>query len=294
MRSGLDFASMMALNCRINKNKKIACFAGSALAILLFFIYHHIDAVSEEIDYEAARQKMVEEQLIARGIKDKKVLEIMGLVERHKFVPEDMKKYAYEDTPLPIGEGQTISQPYIVALMTELLKLKGDEVILEIGTGSGYQAAILAELAKEVYTIEIIDSLGRQAQERLEGLGYTNIKVRIADGYYGWQEYAPFDGIIVTAAADYIPQPLVDQLKIGGRLIIPVGDKNMQKLLLVQKELGGKLKKYELTAVMFVPLVGEHPKEKTAEEQKVKSKEVPPENKKWLPVENKKWKKKKP
>ncbi|KPK41134.1 MAG: hypothetical protein AMJ78_06305 [Omnitrophica WOR_2 bacterium SM23_29] len=249
--------------------------------VLILFICYSLSAVSDEIDYIVARKKMVQEQLAARDITDKKVLDVMSCVERHKFVPERMKRYAYEDMPLPIGEGQTISQPYIVALMTQLLELKGKEKVLEIGTGSGYQAAILAELVKEVYTIEIIGSLGKTAEERLEELGYTNIKVKIADGYYGWEEYAPFDAIIVTAAAEYIPQPLIDQLKVGGRLVIPVGDTRMQSLLLVQKEPGGKLKEYEITGVLFVPLVGEHQKDKPEEKSTDSKKRWPSENKKW-------------
>lgn len=235
---------------------------------------------------------MVQGQLVARGIKDKRVLDVMGWVERHRFVPEELRARAYDDTPLPIGEGQTISQPYIVALMSELLELKGDEKVLEVGTGSGYQAAILAELAKEVYTIEIIERLGEEAQARLRELGYTNIKVKIADGYYGWQEYAPFDSITVTAAADSIPQPLIEQLKVGGRLVIPIGDESMQKLLLVKKEPGGNLKEYEITGVLFVPLTGERPKDE-AKEDSAKREESPAENKKWQPGENRKWKRKK-
>lgn len=227
---------------------------------------------------------MVQEQLVARGITDKRVLDVMSWLERHKFVPDRMKEYAYEDMPLPIGKGQTISQPYIVALMTQVLELKGNEKVLEVGTGSGYQAAILAELTKEVYTIEIIENLGKEAEERLKELGYTNIKVKIGDGYYGWQEYAPFDAIIVTAAAGAIPQPLIDQLKVGGRIVIPVGDESEQKLLLIQKQPGGKLKENEITGVLFVPLVGEHPE--------VKPEEKSTEDKKWVPSENKRWKKK--
>lgn len=262
----------------------------SSIFIIILIAHLNVNFVyavnAEEIDYAQARQRMVRGQLAARGINDKRVLDVMNWVERHKFVPEGMKAYAYEDSPLPIGEGQTISQPYVVALMTQLLQLEGDEKILEIGTGSGYQAAVLAELAKEVYTIEILKNLGEEAQERLKGLGYTNIKVRIADGYYGWEEYAPFDAIIVTAAAQYIPQPLIDQLKVGGRLVIPVGDMNMQKLLLVQKQPGGKLKEYEVTGVLFVPLVGEHSKVEPKEEPK----ENQAENKKWKSSEDKKWK----
>jgi len=262
----------------------------NSIFIISLIAHLNVDLVctvnAEEIDYAQARQRMVRQQLVARGINDKRVLDVMGWVERHKFVPENMRAYAYEDSPLPIGEEQTISQPYIVALMTQLLQLEGDEKVLEIGTGSGYQAAVLAELAKEVYTVEILKDLGEKAQKRLEGLGYTNIKVKIADGYYGWKEYAPFDAIIVTAAAEYIPQPLIDQLKMGGRLVIPVGDIKMQKLLLVQKQPGGGLKEHEITGVLFVPLVGEHPKVEPKEEPK----ESQAENKKWKPSEDKKWK----
>lgn len=198
---------------------------------------------------------MVETQIIARGVKDKRVLEAMLKVERHKFVPLNLQKYAYEDYPLEIGEGQTISQPYIVALMTELLELKGNEKVLEIGTGSGYQAAILAELCKKVYTIEIIPSLAENAKKLLKNLGYKNIKVKTGDGFYGWKEYAPFDGIIVTCAPSDIPKPLIDQLAEGGRMVIPVGD-IYQELLLIKKE-KGKLIRKSIIPVRFVPMTGE-------------------------------------
>ncbi|MFH1335665.1 MAG: protein-L-isoaspartate(D-aspartate) O-methyltransferase, partial [Candidatus Zixiibacteriota bacterium] len=173
--------------------------------------------------YSEERERMVEKQIEARGVKDKLVLAAMRKVPRHLFVPENWREQAYTDGPLPIGESQTISQPYIVGLMTELLNLKGGEKILEIGTGSGYQAAVLAEITKEVYTIEIICPLAQRAESTLKELEYNNITVRCADGYQGWKEHAPFDGVIVTAAPDHIPQPLVDQLKVGGRLVIPVG-----------------------------------------------------------------------
>jgi protein-L-isoaspartate(D-aspartate) O-methyltransferase len=169
--------------------------------------------------------------------------------------PEKMRRFAYEDRPLPIGEEQTISQPYIVALMTELLGLKGGEKVLEIGTGSGYQAAVLAEIAKEVYTIEIIESLANTAEERLQKMGYKNITVKWGDGYQGWEEHAPFDGVIVTAAPDHIPQPLVDQLKIGGRMVIPVGDYFQELKLLTKTEEGVKEK--NVIPVRFVPMTGE-------------------------------------
>ena len=173
--------------------------------------------------YEVARREMVRTQIAARGISDKRVLEALTKVERHKFVPRQYRRYAYVDNPLPIDADQTISQPYIVALMTELLQLDGSEKVLEIGTGSGYQAAILGELAGEVYSIEIIDTLARTAERRLKQLGYRNVTVLCADGYEGWPEMAPFDGIIVTCAPPEIPEPLLDQLAEGGRMIIPVG-----------------------------------------------------------------------
>lgn len=205
--------------------------------------------------YAIEREKMVSDQIIMRGVKDNLVLSAMRKVPRHEFVPEDKKKYAYEDRPLEIGEDQTISQPYIVALMTELLGLKGDEKVLEIGTGSGYQAAILAEIVKEVYTIEIIKSLADNAEERLKRLGYNNITVKCGDGYQGWKEHAPFDGIIVTAAPDHIPQPLIEQLKVGGRLVIPVGSV-FQELKLITKTDKGIIEK-NVIPVRFVPMTGE-------------------------------------
>ncbi|MFN3550823.1 MAG: protein-L-isoaspartate(D-aspartate) O-methyltransferase [Endomicrobiia bacterium] len=198
------------------------------------------------------RLEMLEYQLKRRDITDEKVLSAMLKVERHRFVPKEYEKLAYTDEPLPIGFGQTISQPYIVALMTQLLELKGDEKILEIGTGSGYQAAILAELVKEVYTIEIIPQLAQRAEKLLKDLGYKNIFVKIGDGYLGWQEYAPYDGIIVTCAPDHIPQPLIDQLKDGGKIVIPVGD-IYQELVVVEKK-GRKIIKKNIIPVRFVPM----------------------------------------
>ena len=205
--------------------------------------------------YAERRERMVKTQIEARGVKDKLVLDAMRKVPRHLFVAEGLKDVAYTDGPLPIGEEQTISQPYIVALMTELLDLKGGERVLEIGTGSGYQAAILAEIDKEVYTIEIICSLAEVAETRLKEMKYKNITVRCADGYQGWEEYAPFDGVIVTAAPDHIPQPLVDQLKMGGRLVIPVGEL-FQELMVVTKTEKG-MKKDMIIPVRFVPMTGE-------------------------------------
>jgi protein-L-isoaspartate(D-aspartate) O-methyltransferase len=206
-------------------------------------------------DYKALRQKMVETQIKARGVKDPRVLWALDKVDRHLFVPGELQPQAYQDHPLPIGHGQTISQPYIVALMTELLELKGGEKVLEIGTGSGYQAAILAELAKEVYTIEIVEPLASSAEKRLRELGYENVHVRAGDGYLGWPEGAPFDAIMVTAAPDHIPQPLLDQLKEGGCMVVPVGS-GFQTLKKIWKR-GGKIETKDIAPVIFVPMTGE-------------------------------------
>ncbi len=205
--------------------------------------------------YSQRREKMIAEQIESRGVKDKLVLDAMQKVPRHLFVPQGYIDLAYTDGPLPIGEGQTISQPYIVALMTELLGLKGREKVLEIGTGSGYQAAVLAEITSQVYSIEIIPSLAETARERLEEMGYKNVTVRCGDGYIGWEEHAPFDGIIVTAAPVHIPQPLIDQLKVGGKLVIPVGD-FFQELIVVTKTKEG-IEKESTIPVRFVPMTGE-------------------------------------
>jgi protein-L-isoaspartate(D-aspartate) O-methyltransferase len=190
---------------------------------------------------------------------DPRVLQVIGRVPRHEFVPSHQKPHAYENRPLAIGHGQTISQPYIVALMTDLLKPAPEDRVLEIGTGSGYQAAVLAELTDRVYTMEIIEELGRQARERLARLGYAKVSVRIADGYYGWPEEAPFDGILVTAAASHIPAPLLEQLKPGGRMVIPIGGRfQVQQLMLIEKRADGKLTNRQLLPVRFVPLTGGH------------------------------------
>ncbi len=211
-----------------------------------------------KVDFHSIKEEMVETQIRARGIKDDAVLRAMRNVDRHKFVPEEIRQQAYSDRPLPIGEGQTISQPYIVALMTELLELRKGDRVLEVGTGSGYQAAILAELADYVYTIEIIESLALSAERLLRELGYRNIDVKTGDGYIGWEEFAPFDAIIVTAAPTHIPQPLLDQLKEGGRLVIPVGDyyQELKKITKVK----GQIKSQNVTPVVFVPMTGEHVK----------------------------------
>jgi protein-L-isoaspartate(D-aspartate) O-methyltransferase len=207
--------------------------------------------------YQAARQQMVTEDIQKRGVDDPRVLQAMLKVERHLFVPENYRHMAYADHPVPIGEGQTISQPYIVALMTYHLHLKPEDKVLEIGTGSGYQAAVLAELAKEVYSIEIIDELARTAQERLRQLGYTNVWVKNGDGFYGWKEYAPYDAIIVTCAAPSIPEHLVEQLTEGGRMILPLGGEPFHQSLTVLTKQGGKIEKQLISDVVFVPMTGE-------------------------------------
>lgn len=204
----------------------------------------------------AARWRMVEQQLRARDIVDERVLAAMGRVPRHLFVEPALEHYAYEDRPLSIGAGQTISQPYIVALMVQLLRVQPSHRVLEVGTGSGYQAAILAELAAEVYTVEIIPSLAEGACARLEALGYRNVHVRHGDGYEGWPEIAPFDGIVVAAGAPEIPLPLIEQLREGGRIAIPVGIvRGTQDLILGEKR-GGKLHVRSIAPVLFVPLTG--------------------------------------
>lgn len=233
------------------------------LAISLFFMVSggtHSAAAEhrlfeEEPGFVRARKNMLETQIKARGIKDERLLKAMLKVKRHLFVPAHIQKLAYIDRPLPIGEKQTISQPYIVALMTELLNLDGDDKVLEIGTGSGYQAAILAELAKEVYTVEILEPLAMQAEKTLEDLGYENITIKFGDGYLGWVEYAPFDAIIVTCAPPNIPQPLLEQLAEGGRMVIPVGV-HWQELKLLEK-LDGRIKTTSVIPVKFVPMTRE-------------------------------------
>ena len=203
-------------------------------------------------DFSKARQSMVIEQLEMRGVQDPRVLAAMKKVPRHEFVPEKVREHAYENRPLPIGLSQTISQPYIVAIMSEALELDGSERVLEIGTGSGYQAAILAELCREVFTIEIEGELAERAKADLERLGYRDIHVRHGDGYRGWPEEAPFDAIIVTAAPDRVPQALVDQLAVGGRMVIPVGSMS-QDLLLITRTAEG-VQRRDLMGVRFVPM----------------------------------------
>jgi protein-L-isoaspartate(D-aspartate) O-methyltransferase len=210
-----------------------------------------------EDKYAEARNRMVESQMITRGISDPRVLAAMRRVPRHRFIPESLWSQAYNDYPLPIGEDQTISQPYMVALMTEVLELQGPERVLEIGAGSGYQAAILAELAAQVFTIERMASLAETAERKLKELGYANVQVRVGDGTLGWPQEAPFDGIIVTAGAPQVPRPLVEQLAQEGRLVIPVGDQYSQTLTVVRKTEKGL--KYEYHGgCRFVRLIGQH------------------------------------
>lgn len=206
-------------------------------------------------EYTAARKEMVSRQIALRGIHDPAVLAAMGRVLRHEFVPSHRRNDAYDDSPLPIGYGQTISQPYIVALMTELLNVDSDSTVLEVGTGSGYQAAVLAEIVKEVFTVEIVKKLHERSQKDLERLGYKNIKTLHKDGYYGWEEHGPYDAIIVTCASDFIPPPLIKQLKPGGRMCIPVGPPfKVQHLVLVTKDEEEKIATKVITSVRFVPL----------------------------------------
>ena len=217
----------------------------------------------DEAGFAHQRERMVIETIERRGVTDEDVLKAMRAVPRHLFVPENERDYAYGDYPLPIGYGQTISQPYIVALMTELLKLKEGDKVLEVGTGSGYQAAILAQIpGLEIYTVEIVPDLAESACQRLESLGYTQVHCKQADGYYGWPEHGPFDAIIVTAAPDHVPQPLVDQLAAGGRMVIPIGPPGgYQTLWQFVKKPDGELQAFNMGGVAFVPLTGEGMKE---------------------------------
>ena len=210
--------------------------------------------------YEKKRKAMVERQLQARDITDLRVLDVMGKVPRHLFVDPPFRPEAYEDYPLPIAEGQTISQPYIVALMTQRLKLKGEEKVLEVGTGSGYQAAVLAHLADRVYTIEINPALAKKAGDFLSRLGYERIAVKCGDGFFGWPDKAPFDAIIVTCAARQVPEPLFDQLREGGRMIIPVDDTEGVQTLLAVRKIKGRMETEDVTLVRFVPMTGENRK----------------------------------
>ena len=232
--------------------KIVFCYPLFLILILLSF---STCSAQEEIDFTRLREAMVNRQIMDRGVNDPDVIKAMRKVPRHLFVPQENRRFSYADHPLPIGEGQTISQPYIVAFMTEVLKLKPGERVLEIGTGSGYQAAVLAEIINEVYSIEIIQALGESARETLGALGYKNVHIKIGDGHKGWPQKAPFDAIIVTCAPEQIPRPLVEQLKEGGRMIIPVGRRGtVQKLVRAVKR-GGQLKTEDVMLVRFVPMV---------------------------------------
>lgn len=223
-------------------------------ATILVFMYNCTAQQSTGDDFVSLRKEMVREQIKRRGVRNEKVLAAMEKVQRHLFVPKDVRHLAYEDHPLPIGEDQTISQPYIVALMTELLEPGKGTSVLEIGTGSGYQAAVLAEVFDSVYTVEIFETLGNNAAKLLSELGYGNVKVRIGDGYQGWKEHSPFDGIIVTCAPTHVPEPLKEQLAEGGRMVIPVGEKYTQELVVLKKK-NGKIRQEDVIAVRFVPMI---------------------------------------
>jgi protein-L-isoaspartate(D-aspartate) O-methyltransferase len=233
---------------------RMRCGAGAALVAACISILAGAGCASGEAEYAARRDAMVASQIALRGVTDERVLDAMRAVPRHRFVPAALRGAAYADRPLPIGEGQTISQPYIVALMTESLGSRAHGKVLEIGTGSGYQAAVLAEIADTVYSIEIIPALAARARAILDTLGYRNIHIRAGDGYFGWPEAAPFDAVIVTAAAPRIPEPLVSQLRAGGRIIIPIGDA-LQELELYEKRADG-LKLISRMPVRFVPMKG--------------------------------------
>lgn len=233
-------------------------FAAAAFGALIYF---GCVIPLTAAEYDALRHKMVKEVISTSGSSPPgpRVVAAMEKVERHRFVPGLLVPFAYRNHPLPIGHGQTISQPLIVARMTDLLKLKKDDKVLEIGTGSGYQAAVLAEIAKYVYSIEIIEPLGKEAARQLQSLGYDNVETRIGDGYYGWPEAAPFDAIMVTAAANHVPPPLLKQLKPGGRMVVPLGAPFItQYLMLVEKQPDGSVTTRQIVPVRFVPLSGGH------------------------------------
>ena len=253
----------MRVGCRIGRP-----LIAAALATISGFAVPTLPATSADLDYAAERAAMIRtiamydaevRSSIGHDRIAPRVLDVMGIVPRHEFVPEGVRREAYADRPLPIGYGQTISQPLIVAIMTDLLQVAPHHVVLEIGTGSGYQAAVLAHLARQVYTIEIVPGLANSAAQRLQSLGYANVATRLGDGYYGWQEAAPFDGIIVTAAASQIPPPLIQQLKAGGRMVIPIGAPfALQHLVLVEVDDERKVRTRQLLPVVFVPLASQH------------------------------------
>ena len=255
----------MSFLAHLSKKTLVHVLAG--LAAAWTSAYADVENGDRKDAFAAERDRMVAND-IARdswnrpGVKDKAVLDAMRKVPRHEFVPERLIKRAYEDGPLPIGYGQTISQPYIVGVMTELLRVDGNSRVFELGAGSGYQAAVLAEIVKEVYTVEIIKELGEQAKDRLKRLGYDNVHVKVGDGYNGWPEHAPFDAIIVTAAETHIPPPLVEQLKPGGRMVIPVGPPlQVQQLMVVEKREDGSIVQRSVMPVRFVPVTRQKSKE---------------------------------
>lgn len=228
----------------------------AVILLLIICIFFPGGTFGEKVNYTKLRRKMVKEQILRRGITDKRILDAFTNVKRHLFVKPGLRHKAYGDYPLDIGEGQTVSQPYIVAIMTYVVSPKYNKKVLDIGTGSGYLAAILSQLVKHVYTIEYIPSLGEKAKRSLNRMGYKNIKFKIGDGYKGWKEHAPYDGIIVTVSEDHIPQTLIDQLAIGGRMIIPVShSREVQELVLIEKLEDGSLKKTNLIPVQFVPII---------------------------------------
>lgn len=235
------------------------------ITVLVCLLWFSLSVVAGEPAGPAAMIAAIEDDVrdtrfyLDRETLDPRVMAALAAVPRDQFVPDDMRRHAYENRPLPIGHGQTISQPYIVAVMTDLLELQPGQRVLEIGTGSGYQAAILSELTDAVYSIEIVEPLGRQAEQRFRRLGYAGVHTRIGDGYHGWEEYAPFDAIVVTAAASHVPPPLIRQLKPGGRMVIPVGGRFLtQQLVLVTRDEAGQVTTRQLLPVRFVPLTGEH------------------------------------
>lgn len=254
----LHMCFCVVLFCIFSRTKKYGIMKTRLVSFMLILLNTGIlFPLSGQDIYEKKRTDMVNLQIKPRGINDKNTLNAMKTVERHLFVPAGNKSRAYEDRPLPIGYGQTISQPYIVAYMTELLNVGPGDTVLEIGTGSGYQAAVLAEITNQVYTIEIVEELGISAKGRLKNLKYDNVEVKVGDGYYGWEEHGPFDGIIVTAASEYVPPPLMDQLKDGGKMIIPVGSPfRVQTLMMITKK-EGDITTESLMLVRFVPFTRE-------------------------------------
>jgi len=244
------------------KRKTVGAFVTVVIYLLLMGMVFPQPKQSEEAAFAKKRQLMVDEQLRARDITDRRVLEAMERVPRHLFIDPRFRGEAYEDNPLPIEEGQTISQPYIVALMTQCLELKGKEKVLEVGTGSGYQAAVLAELADRVYTIEIHEALAKQAALTLRRLKYDRVEVKNGDGFFGWKEQSPFDAIIVTCATSRVPPPLFEQLKEGGRLIAPLGDTDEVQVLTLVTKVKGQARTRAISSVRFVPMTGEGKKRK--------------------------------